>query len=167
MIEPILVKIQGREYAVELTNGSAIVNGQKFNLDDFRHDDKGGVGLAVDGQNVKAVIERGSVDSYLMYNGREFTLEVETPRDRLMKRLSPSTDGAGGIMAINASMPGLVLRLIAEPGSKVKRGDPVLILEAMKMENEIRAPGDGTVKEIKVSEGQAVEKGDPLVVLEA
>jgi biotin carboxyl carrier protein len=62
-------------------------------------------------------------------------------------------------------MPGLVVRILVGVEQEVKRNDPVLILEAMKMENELRAPADGVVKEIRTSEKSSVEKGDVLIVL--
>ena len=66
---------------------------------------------------------------------------------------------------VKAPMPGLVLRIIAKEGDTVKKGDGILVLEAMKMENVIKADGDGTIKRICVSEKQAVEKNTLLVEL--
>jgi biotin carboxyl carrier protein len=63
-------------------------------------------------------------------------------------------------------MPGLVIKLLAEPGTKVQKGDPLLILEAMKMENVIKAIGDATVKSVGVTQGEAVEKGHLLIEFE-
>jgi biotin carboxyl carrier protein len=63
-------------------------------------------------------------------------------------------------------MPGLILKILVTPGQAIKKGDPVLILEAMKMENVFKATVDAVVKEIKVAERTAVEKGEVLVILE-
>jgi biotin carboxyl carrier protein len=63
-------------------------------------------------------------------------------------------------------MPGMVLKVLVTPGQAIQKGDPVLILEAMKMENVFKAAADAVVKEIKVSERTAVEKGEVLIVLE-
>jgi glutaconyl-CoA decarboxylase len=62
-------------------------------------------------------------------------------------------------------MPGKVLRVVTSVGASVNAGDLLLVLEAMKMENEIQAPSAGTVKEIKVSDGSPVNTGDVLVVI--
>jgi biotin carboxyl carrier protein len=62
-------------------------------------------------------------------------------------------------------MPGTILGVVVKVGDKVKRGDNLLILEAMKMENEIQAPADGEVLDIRVQQGTAVNAGDVLVVL--
>jgi biotin carboxyl carrier protein len=61
-------------------------------------------------------------------------------------------------------MPGKILRIHVEVGVVVKKGQAIMVMEAMKMENEIKSPQDGTIKEIKVSEGHAVETGAELVI---
>ena len=63
-------------------------------------------------------------------------------------------------------MPGVVYKIIAKEGAKVNAGDPVVILEAMKMENAVGSPIDGTIAEIKVNEGDQVSGGDVLAVIE-
>ena len=71
-----------------------------------------------------------------------------------------------GQKVVKAALPGTITKILVSPGDKVSAGDTLLILEAMKMENEIVAPSSGVVKEIKVSEGQKIETGDVLVVIE-
>jgi biotin carboxyl carrier protein len=69
-------------------------------------------------------------------------------------------------LRIRAQMPGKILRVLAKPGQAVSKGQALLVMEAMKMENEIKAPVDSTVKECKAAEGQAVETGADLMILE-
>ncbi len=76
---------------------------------------------------------------------------------------APVTLSAGE--SVNAPMPGNILRIDVKEGDKVKAGQTLLILEAMKMENEIAAPKDGTVVQIATSKGAVVETGTPLIVL--
>ena len=71
---------------------------------------------------------------------------------------------AGG-QKVNAPMPGTILEVRVTEGATVKKGDILLILEAMKMENEIMAPCDGTVKQIVAAKGASVNSGDPLIVI--
>lgn len=66
---------------------------------------------------------------------------------------------------VRAQMPGKILRILAQAGAQVEKGQPILVMEAMKMENEIRAPQSGTLGTFKVTEGQAVETGADLVEL--
>jgi biotin carboxyl carrier protein len=71
-----------------------------------------------------------------------------------------------GPVAVRAPMPGRVVKLLVRPGDEVKAGRGVLVVEAMKMENEIKAPRDGKVRELRVAEGAAVEAGEELAILD-
>lgn len=78
---------------------------------------------------------------------------------------APAASGSEGSVVVAAPMPGKILSIKANVGASVKKGEVLLILEAMKMENEIVAPEDGTVASVNVSVGSAVEAGDTLVTL--
>ncbi|MCR4716653.1 MAG: biotin/lipoyl-binding protein [Lachnospiraceae bacterium] len=77
----------------------------------------------------------------------------------------PASSGAAGSVTVNSPMPGKILSVKASAGQSVSKGDVLMVLEAMKMENEIVAPSDGTVASINVSEGASVEAGDLLASL--
>ena len=85
---------------------------------------------------------------------------------QLFRGYKPSGLMGGSEGELLTQMPGKVVKIIAEKGQLVKKGDNLLILEAMKMENEIKAPIDGTVKEIYVSEGQTLENGFLMMEVE-
>jgi biotin carboxyl carrier protein len=91
---------------------------------------------------------------------------VESFREKLIRVSGAMCSSRSGQSVIKATMPGLVVRIAVEVGTEVKKGDPILILEAMKMENEIRSQVDGTVREIRVKEKNSVEKGDILALIE-
>ena len=91
------------------------------------------------------------------------TLQVKDRFDLLLEQMGMNTAGSGAIKNIKPPMPGLILDLKVMPGDEVKKGDIVLILEAMKMENIIKSPGDGMVKELKVALKQSVEKNQVLI----
>lgn len=78
---------------------------------------------------------------------------------------APASSAAAGSIIVTAPMPGKILAVKASVGQAVKKGDVVLILEAMKMENEVVAPEDGTVASVNVAVGAAVEAGDTLATL--
>jgi glutaconyl-CoA decarboxylase len=78
---------------------------------------------------------------------------------------APAAEVAAGDTPINAPMPGKVTKIVAKEGQKVKRGEVIMLLEAMKMQNEISSPVDGTVKSINVAAGQSVKPGDVMAVL--
>lgn len=102
----------------------------------------------------------------LKINGVRFSVKVADHYDRLVEQLGLHTGSSHKANIVKAPMPGLVLNLIAEAGQTVSKGDPLLILEAMKMENVIKAAGDGKVKSIHVQQGAAVVKGQLLLEME-
>lgn len=78
---------------------------------------------------------------------------------------APAASGAAGSVVVAAPMPGKILNVKSSVGASVKKGDVILVLEAMKMENEVVAPEDGTVASINVSAGDSVEAGETLATL--
>ncbi|MDX2003187.1 MAG: biotin/lipoyl-containing protein [Chitinophagales bacterium] len=98
-------------------------------------------------------------------NGNDYTLQVKDKYDLLLQQLGLSDKMSSKVNDIKAPMPGLVLNILVEDGQTVKKGDSILILEAMKMENVLKSPGDGTVKTVKVQKGDAVEKGQVLILM--
>jgi len=99
-------------------------------------------------------------------NGRAYTVQIEEPMDALLKRLGMDAAAGKKAEAVKAPMPGLVLRVLVDAGQAVQKGDPLIILEAMKMENVLKAAAPGTVKTIKATERTAVEKGTVLIEME-
>jgi len=98
--------------------------------------------------------------------GRASTAAVESERERLLRRYGRSTPGTGTRREIHAPMPAMVIRIDVAAGDDVLRGQPLVVLEAMKMENEIVSPGTGRVKEVHVKAGKPVEKGELLLTFE-
>jgi biotin carboxyl carrier protein len=154
---PVRVEVRGRSgrYTVLLDGRSLDVDLQ----------DTGGdfVSLLVDGRSYDVGLEKRAA-GYL----------VVLPDDALEVELAESVGGggtpgrktAGGPVRIVAPMPGKLVRILVEPGSVVEAGQGLLVMEAMKMENELRAPRAGRVRDVPVREGQAVETGALLAVLE-
>ena len=83
--------------------------------------------------------------------------------DLLLEQMGMDNMASQTLKEIKAPMPGLILDLKVKPGDEVKKGEAVLILEAMKMENILKSPGDGVVKAVKVSLNQSVEKNQVLI----
>lgn len=94
-----------------------------------------------------------------------FTVDAVDERTRAIRAMTGSAE-AETERVVAAPMPGLVLRVEVEVGQAVRAGQGVVVVEAMKMENELKAPADGTVARIEVQPGQTVEKGATLIVLE-
>jgi biotin carboxyl carrier protein len=99
--------------------------------------------------------------------GQTLLAEVADARAALLSEVAARVASKpAGPVALRAPMPGRVVKILARPGDVVKAGAGVVVVEAMKMENELRAPRDATVKELRVSEGAAVEAGQELALLD-
>lgn len=96
-------------------------------------------------------------------DSQRFLIALEDPRDRSR---SPSTGLAAGPVELRASMPGKIVKILVQPGEAVAAGQGLIVVEAMKMQNEVKAPRDAQVKAILCSEGAAAGANEPLIVLE-
>lgn len=96
-------------------------------------------------------------------NGHHYILSIEQPLDALLKKMGFSSQSEKKVKELKAPMPGMVLKVLVKEGDEISKDQPLLILEAMKMENVIKAVGPAKVGEIKIIEGQAVEKGAILI----
>lgn len=125
--------------------------------------------LQADGQSytlaARAGEDRGAWDIHL--DGARLEALVLDERTRAIQAMTGKGPGQQGPKPVRAPMPGLVLRILAEPGQEIKAGQGVIIIEAMKMENELRAEAVGTVARVLVQPGQAVEKGAILIEFES
>jgi biotin carboxyl carrier protein len=97
-------------------------------------------------------------------NGRRIPVAVHDPKR--MRVGAGAAAGAGGRATLIAPMPGKIVRVMLQPGDEVAANQGVLIVEAMKMQNEVQSPRDGRVAEINVTEGQTVNAGETLAVIE-
>jgi biotin carboxyl carrier protein len=101
----------------------------------------------------------------LRINGRTYLAQAEDELDILLKQLGMGAGASAKVNNIKAPMPGLILQLLVTEGQTIQKGDSLLILEAMKMENVIKSPGEGVVKTIKVTQGSPVDKNQILIEL--
>lgn len=99
-------------------------------------------------------------------DGRWITATLKNEQELLLERLGFKTNAEQSVGSVQAPMPGKILELLIEEGTEVELGDPVIILEAMKMENELKAPCAGTISDITVSVGTNVEKNQPLLEID-
>lgn len=110
-------------------------------------------------------VERGTYD--VSVNGHRFTVQALDERARVISELSGASHRMVAPAHLNAPMPGLVVRISVKDGEQVRAGQGLVVMEAMKMENELRAAAAGTVKRVVVAPGSAVEKGALLIEMEA
>ncbi len=114
-----------------------------------------------DGQQFEAMVdERGAHGFDVLVAGRIFHLESIDERTKLLAQSAAPL--LTGPQTVTAEMPGKVVKVVVSAGERVREGQGVVVVEAMKMENEIPSPIAGLVREVAVSEGQTVEAGTPL-----
>ena len=161
----------GRERAVELKPVGdalvAIVDGVEHPVDVASTEEGGLLNLIVGGASYTYGCRFEDGHAVLSFHDREVRVQIEDDRERQTRLLTGGGRGGATGAKVKSSMPGVVKELRVAAGDTVAAGAPLLILEAMKMENEIRAPVAGHVVAVHVAAGAAVEKGAPLVEIEA
>lgn len=157
------LNVGDKSYEVELQRDAVVVAGTPYKVVVLRDD--GEVTVKVGGRPYKVQLKD---DKTVVVDGREYAVEAvgRAVVGRQKKQAAKGPAKAAEKGAVKALMPGKVLSIRAQEGQQVEAGAVLLILEAMKMENEIKAPQGGIVKRIAVAAGQAVNNGDVLVVME-
>lgn len=174
-----VVSVAGKEHEVAVGADRVVVDGREFEASMAFADASAGtipgtggtprgsavgVSLLLDGVAHGLLAQAVSPGAWELESaGRTFRAEVLDERAARVRRLSGPAAGPAGAPALKAPMPGLVVRVAVEDGQAVEAGAPVVIVEAMKMENELRAPAAATVSRVRVAAGDAVEKGQVLV----
>lgn len=123
--------------------------------------------LIIDGKSYSAIVleETGGI-CRVHIDGRALDVRLKNERDILLERFGLADAARGGVLQIRAPMPGLVLSVAVDTGREVSAGDGLLVLEAMKMENELRADRDGVVTAVHAAPGDAVGKNDLLMEID-
>ena len=122
--------------------------------------------LLIEGRQAEVSVQRESDGRYWVSSGEGAARVLVADPLTHLARVAKGKAGAGGPEVVTAYMPGRVVSILVEEGKKDREGQGIVVLEAMKMENEIQAERAGKVKRILVEPGQAVEGGDPLFELE-
>ncbi len=155
--------INCRSYHVDLQEDAVVVEGTPYKTSVLRDASEATVKVAGRPYKVKVVDQ-----STVLVDGRPFNVALNG-RATIARQAAKAAGGPANFSqdgAVFAPMPGTVLSLRVQPGERVPAGAVVLILEAMKMQNEIKAPHDGIVKRISVACGQTVGRGDLMAVIE-
>lgn len=162
------VTIGGRTVTVELAEGRAVVDGVEVDRSELIALGNGSHQLMAGASSTAFIAHPQHAGVWdLHIEGRRLSAEVVDERTRAIRALTRAAAGPVGPRPIKAPMPGMIVRIEAAVGDAVKPGQGVLIMEAMKMENELRADAPGTISRIHVAPGQAVEKGAVLVEFQA
>lgn len=162
-----VVEVRGERHEVEVGPDGVTYNGEP--VDATLTDVPGSpVRQVMIGGRVHRVIARRGASRglyTLLVNGHRHAVEALDARTRAIRDLTAATAGVAGPAPLIAPMPGMIVRVSVAPGDVVAAGQGLIVMEAMKMENELRASGPGTVTAVRVIVGTAVQKGAVLVEL--
>lgn len=156
------------DYNIEVEDGVVKVNDKQVDWDMQALPD-GSFSIIANGTGYIAMVDKFDKESktaLVRINNNSYEIAIKEPIDQLLEKMGLNAAANKKAEPIKAPMPGLILRILVKPGQQLKKGEPVLILEAMKMENVFKAPADAVVKAIKTEERKAVEKGAILIELE-
>lgn len=159
-------RIEENEYEVEISDGQVLLDGEAIFIDFEQIAQPDLYSLLFDGYSHELLIESERFNYAVTLRGEHYNVQVEDERTRKLNAGRKPAGLPDGEFALKAPIPGLVVKIMAEEGDEIEDGQPLLILEAMKMENELRSPKAGIVKKIDVTPGQRVEQNAILIVLE-
>lgn len=156
-------------HSIELHDGEILINNNVIAVDySFIKEDEIHF-ITADNKSITAKIIDADYENKILkirIGSRDYELKISEELDLLMEKMGLTKMKSDKISDVKAPMPGLVLKINVAVGEEVKKGDTLIILEAMKMENIIKANGSGVVKSIHISQKEAVEKNQLLISFE-
>lgn len=159
-------KIGSREYEIEVENDQVRFEGETVQIDLSQGGITGLYSLLYNNQSHELLINADRQNYTVTLQGEQFQVQVEDERTRRLNARRKPTAAAEGVLAVVAPIPGLVVKILVTEGDSVEEEQPLVILEAMKMENELRAIRGGRVTQVKVVAGQRVEQNALLLLME-
>lgn len=154
------------KYNFEISSGKQpTINGNAVDIDTVVLN-KDSVNILYNNKSYNVeVVELNTLEklAVVKVNGNVYSLSIKDQFDQLLKQLGMDNLAASKILQVKAPMPGLVLSVLIKEGDAVKKGDNLLVLEAMKMENMIKSPTDGIVKKVEIKQSDKVEKNQLLI----
>jgi biotin carboxyl carrier protein len=158
--------IGNRTFRVEvLDDHHILLDGKPYEVDFTAIGSQPVYSLLINGRSLEAHAVPMDGGWQVLLHGQMFEAQVEDEQAIRARALATTAPEAGGEFLLRAPMPGLVVGIPAAAGRSVAKGDSLVILESMKMQNELRSPRDGTVLEVRIQPGQAVEQNQVLVVV--
>ncbi|MFZ7115439.1 MAG: acetyl-CoA carboxylase biotin carboxyl carrier protein subunit [Bacteroidota bacterium] len=162
------VTVGDKSFNVDSESGSFSIENKAFNADVLEF--KAGK-FHILNENISYTAEIISFDKdeksfEIKVNNTIYEVKVQDRFDQLLSEMGIDAKAGKKINDIKAPMPGMVLQVMVENGQQIKKGDAIVVLEAMKMENILKAPSDGVVKTVKVIKGDKVEKNQVMVFLD-
>lgn len=157
-------------YSFELEDKEIRLNGEPVKIDLQSIRDDSSYHIIYQHKTYRVEVLSMDIDNKVVeleVNGQAFHVKTQDPYDTLLQQMGISQHNKNGILALKAPMPGLVLDIFITAGDQVAKGENLLILEAMKMENIIKSPDDLRIKSVEVQKGQSVEKNQVLLTFDS
>jgi propionyl-CoA carboxylase alpha chain/3-methylcrotonyl-CoA carboxylase alpha subunit len=159
-------KVNDQEFIIEIgQDNQIVVNGDLFNINFQRMPKSGVTSLIINHRSLEAVVEEKDGSWQVLIHGEQYPVLVTDERMQRLSKARGSFAAPDGEAVVKSPMPGTIIAVPVEQGDVVTKGDKVVILESMKMENELSAPRDGIVTQVRVQAGTSVEKDQVLVVV--
>lgn len=162
-----IATVDGRDFEIDVERASeVVVDGVTHAVDLQPIDEAHLYSVVLDGASHELFIERRNGVYYILIEGDRYAVEVEQERLKRLKAMGGQKHEEHGAAQVRAPMPGLVVKVMVAVGDVVAEDQPLIILEAMKMENELRCPRAGVVRSIDTVPGAKVNQGDVLMSVE-
>ncbi|MFN2194676.1 MAG: biotin/lipoyl-containing protein [Anaerolineales bacterium] len=151
--------INEKEYLVEIIDDHHVnIDGHDYEIDFTSVSDQPVYSVLMNGKSFEAYVYQDEVLWVVVLHGSLYSIKVEDEREKRLREATGGNVVLTGDTPIKAPMPGLVISVLVEEGQQVAKGDTLLILESMKMQNELQSPRDGVVSRLKVDRGASVER---------
>lgn len=162
-----ITTIDNKEFLVEILDDRHIsLDGKIVEVDFESVDSQPVFSLIVDGKSYEAYVYQGEEDLEILVKGKLYHSLVEDERERRLRAASGGSVAQSGPYHLKAPMPGLIVSVVVEEKQEIKKGEVLLILESMKMQNELKSPRDGVIGRIQVEAGDSVEQRQKLLSVE-
>lgn len=160
-------EVEGKEYQIEiLSETRVVINGISHEIDYQTLKQHSSCSLLVDGKSFEPNTFQENGGWEILLQGRRFNVIVEDERERRLRLAGGQTSQQEGRFILLSPMPGLVIDIPVEVGDQVEKGDVLVILESMKMQNELTAPRDGKISRIQAKVNDNVERKETLLILD-
>ena len=159
-----ITTVEDKQFLVEIIDEKHVsVDGKVYEVDFESVSGQPVYSLIVDGKSHESYVAPGDHDWQVLIRGRLYPVTVEDEREKRLRSAAGGGVAETGEFHLRAPMPGLVVAILVTEGQAIKKGQVLLILESMKMQNELKAPRDGTIGRVRVKAGETVEQKQTLL----
>jgi len=160
------VKVDDHDFVIDLgPDQQMTVNDDSLTVDYQQLPDSGVLSLLINNRSLVTVVEKRNDIYEVLINGELYEVAVQDERSYRLAKARGDVREASGEITVRSPMPGVIVKVPVEQGQTVAKGETLVILESMKMENELKSPRDGVVLRINTSSGASVEKGQDLLIV--